>query len=117
MSPQTLEGKITKEKIRHAIKTYPSQYPTPKYLLFIQRALEANFRVYLIRAKTTHSKYVHVRFKNKVYKVRFSDHKPNYSSEEQESCNFFVGVTNLTVTTTEDAWKAMNKYFGLDVKP
>ena len=87
-----------------------NNWPIPKYLLFIKMALEKGYKVTLYDAQTTVSKYVTVIHKNKKFKVRFSNHKPNYYREKNGECDFFVGVTNLHVTTTDDAWKATIKF-------
>lgn len=94
-------------------ENYPKQYSIPKYIQFIERALTCGFKVILYMPKTTRSKYVTVQYKHKKYKIRWSNHKPIKDLEEQGSCDFFVGVTNLHITTTEQAWEAMLNHFGI----
>lgn len=45
------------------------------------------------------------------YTVRFSDHAPNKKREKNGDCDFFVGVTNFKVTTTDDAIKAVKEWY------
>lgn len=94
-------------------KAYASKpYPVPKYVLFIENALKHGCHVNLYMAQKTVSKYVTVQCGNKQYKVRFSNHKPIPYREASGDCDFFVGVTNYAVTTTEQAWAAMMEHFG-----
>ena len=43
--------------------------------------------------------------------MRFSNHKPAKEREKNNDCDFFVGVSNFKVTTTEDALDAVYNYF------
>jgi hypothetical protein len=108
--------RISPDAIKQMIDRYPEQYPTPKYLLFIRNAIDAGLEVGLHRAVTTRSKYVFVYHGQQRYKVRFSDHKPAYEREQAGDCDFFVGVANKTVTTTEQAWNATMRHFQMTVK-
>lgn len=88
-----------------------NDYPPSKWLDFCEAMLNAGLDVYYYQAMRTVSKYIIVKKDKKKYMVRFSNHKPIKYLEEQESCDFFVGVTNLGVTTTKQAIKAALKYF------
>lgn len=85
----------------------------PKYFLFIKFALNYGYTVTLYDAQSTVSKYVTVHNRKKKFKIRWSNHKPNLKREMQGDCDFFVGVTNLGVTTTREAWYAMKKAIGV----
>jgi hypothetical protein len=84
----------------------------PKWIEFCEIALRRDFDVRLYEAKHTVSKYVTLRKGGKAYKVRFSNHAPIKAREAAKDCDFFVGVTNLAVTTTGDALRAVMKHFG-----
>jgi hypothetical protein len=103
--------KVRKGDIDRLIDDYPKQYATPKYLLFIQWAIEQQYRVTLYMPATTRSKYVTLYRGKKLFKIRFSDHRPIKAREEKGDCDFFVGRTNFTVTTTEDAKQAVRNFF------
>jgi len=77
-----------------------------KWSQFSERMLQEGYSVYLYESKTTRSKYLFVQGGNKVFKVRFSNHKPNKSAEISQDSDFYVGVSHLGVTRTEDAIKA-----------
>lgn len=90
-------------------------YNTPKWIGFCQLMLGLGLSVKLYEARRTVSKYVTVSNNfGKEFKVRFSNHKPIKAREVGEDCDFFVGVTNLSVTNTEQATKATLAYFGLE---
>lgn len=88
-------------------------YPVSKWLIFCETMLNRGYKVSVYCAKTTYSKYVYVHKGSKSFKVRFSNHKPNYNKEVKDpDCDFFVGVCHSQVTTTDDAIEAVNKFFG-----
>lgn len=92
--------RCTLPKVLMKIETYPSKYPTPKYLLFIKRMLELGFEVKIYVAKV--SKYVFVITPNNTYKIRFSNHKPAYHKQMQEDSDYYVGISHTNVMTTDE---------------
>lgn len=92
---------IDKQLAEEMIDSYPGQYQTPKYLLFILEMNNLGFRVGLKEAKTTFSKYVLIEKGTQKYKIRFSNHRSKLSRELEQDCDFYVGVGNLGVITTE----------------
>jgi len=107
-------AKVTPGFIQGIKENYPEQYPTPKYIQFCERAINHGFDVKLYMPISGGvSKYVTVYHKSKKFKVRFSNHKPIRDLEVKGTCDFFVGVTNLGVTTTEMAWETMLKHFNV----
>jgi hypothetical protein len=95
---------ITREKILDMLPRYHNAgYSTPKWLQFCSAMLEYGFTVHYYDAKTTVSKYVYViNEKNgEQVKVRFSNHKPNWRQEENNDSDFYVGISNKGVITTE----------------
>lgn len=88
-------------------------YSKPRWIEFCEVALRRGLTVYLYEARRTVSKYITLRHGGKSFKVRFSDHKPIARREAQKDCDFFVGVTNHTVTTTGDAVRAAMAHFGV----
>lgn len=101
--------------VNDVINNYPTKYPTPKYIQFIQKALLEGFRVDLYMPEHGASKYVNVYKGKKIFrnhfKVRFSNHLPIPELEAKSSCDFFVGKTNFQITNTEMAWNAMMYHF------
>lgn len=89
----------------------------PKWIEFCRRFMQAGFKVYLYEARKTVSKYITVKHDDKAFKVRFSDHAPNYDKEVEGDCDFFVGRTNLDTTNTAQAIRATFNHFGLQNRP
>lgn len=87
-------------------------YTKPKWIGFCETLLGDGYTLTLYEARETVSKYVTVSMSGyKPYKVRFSNHKPIYAREANGDCDFFVGVTNLSVKTTEHALLAVKAHF------
>jgi len=79
---------------------------------FCEISIRRGFDVYLYEAKHTASKYITLFRNGRSFKVRFSNHRPIARRELAGDCDFFVGVTNLSVTTTGDALRAVAQHFG-----
>lgn len=94
-------------KVGKAIENYPAQYRTPKYLLFIKHWIEAGWdvRVYEVRV----SKYVFIEKGDYIFKIRFSNHKPIESREQQSDCDYYVGISNHQTSTTEEIIKKITE--------
>jgi hypothetical protein len=89
-------------------------YPVAKWIQFCKRLIEEGYTIKLREARQTVSKYVyvsHAQKQQKSFLVRFSNHKPIQVREAKQDCDFFVGVTNFGVTTTDDAYRAVQKHF------
>lgn len=100
--------KVTKEFLDSRIsKTYQEQ----KWIQFCRFFLDRGFEVYLYEAKKTFSKYITIKKGDKKCKVRFSNHRPNAQKEKGNDCDFWVGVCNYTVNTTESVIKKVLCYF------
>lgn len=90
------------------IASYPKQYPTPKYLIFIREMLKNGYTVKVYTAGI--SKYIFIIKDDEIYKIRFSNHKPLYLKECENDCDFYVGISHMTVNTTEQIIaKILNK--------
>lgn len=96
---------MQENEIQELIENYPRQYPTPKYLLFMLEMSKCGFEVSLHKSKSTVSKYIYLRKGDKQYKVRFSNHRSNFRHELEADCDFYVGVGNMGVKTTETVIK------------
>ena len=94
-----------------AFATAARGYDVPKWIGFCQVLLGEGYEVSLYEARRTVSKYVTVRRGGRAFKVRFSNHKPIASRELAGDCDFFVGVTHLSVTTTAQAYTAVQRFF------
>lgn len=77
-------------------------WPIPKWIQFAQILLGNGWSVDLYRSKTTLSKYLFISHGGKEYKIRFSNHKANKDNEDNMDCDFYVGVGNNGVITTEE---------------
>lgn len=77
-------------------------YPVPKWIQFSQILIGNGWTVELYRSKTTLSKYLYISCGGMEYKIRFSNHKANKAKEEMMDCDFYVGVGNQGVITTEE---------------
>lgn len=87
-------------------------YVKPKWIGFCETMLAKGYVLTLYEARETFSKYITVSKSGfKPYKVRFSNHKAIYAREMNGDCDFFVGVGNLKVTTTEHAILATDAHF------
>ena len=84
-------------------------YEPQKWILFCATLLPYVDSIKLYEAQTTVSKYILIQKGKATYKVRFSNHKPNRTKEKQNDCDFFVGVSNSKITTTQDALAACVK--------
>lgn len=82
-----------------------------KWISFCQFFLNAGYTVYVHEAVTTASKYIFICRGTSIYKVRFSNHKPNKDRESRKDCDFFVGRTNTGTTNTQQAIHATLTYF------
>ena len=86
------------------------EFKIQKWITFSEKILEMGLDIYLYEAQKTASKYIAIHYKNKIYRVRFSDHKPIKQREEKMDCDFFVGVNNNSVKNTEDALIAVKAW-------
>lgn len=77
-------------------------YNVPQWIRFCEAMLGLGLSVSLYRAKTTVSKYVHVAFPSGNVKVRFSNHRANKAKENLNDADYYVGVGNKYVLTTDE---------------
>lgn len=88
-----------------------------QWIVFCEEMLRFGLICELYEARNTVSKYITVRDGNDwsvQFKVRFSDHKPILHREMAGSCDFFVGRTNLKVTTTQMAITTTLDFFKIN---
>jgi len=108
--------KITDEPLtEEIIKTRrgPGIYPECAWMKFSRALLSRGYSLSLYEARQTVSKYITVHgINDDFYTVRFSDHRPNIKRELNRDCDFFVGVTNFSVTNWKQALSAVLKHFG-----
>lgn len=104
----TVTAEFLYERAQRSIR---AGYSIQKWVWFCGVMLEKGFSVTLYEAKFTKSKYVTVSDGKRNFKIRFSDHKPIPDRERKKDCDFFVGVTNKTVTNSEQALKATLEFF------
>lgn len=96
------------QKFLNFKKPTNKEFKVPKWIEFCEHFISnPNLKMFLYESASTNSKYIYVNFKNKTFKVRFSDHKPNKRSENTQDSDFYVGITNLKITNTEMAKKAL----------
>lgn len=102
-----LSKNLSKEKVQKLINNYPSQYPTPKYLSFAYTMILKNWKVSIYEAKV--SKYIYCVYDDLIFKIRFSNHKPTYTRENENDSDFYVGISNLQVSTTEQIIQSLTE--------
>lgn len=118
--PPKAKNLVVTDKVLNSRKAWLAKigYPVSRWISFCEVMLGHGLTVTLYEAKQTRSKYITVaREGQKPYKVRFSDHAPIAQRETRGDCDFFVGRTNFTVTTTEQAILATLKNFNITPKP
>lgn len=89
-------------------------YGKAKWIEFCEKMMAEGYYLKLYEARKTVSKYITVikpDDPSHKFKVRFSNHRPIKHREVSGDCDFFVGVTNLGVTTTEMAIEATLQFF------
>lgn len=107
--------KVNQEFLNARIKRAAADgYGKARYIAFCEHFLSLGFDVYLYEARRTESKYVTVKKGKRQFKVRFSAHKPIKERERAKDCDFFVGMTNYTITNTSQAIRACIVYFGAE---
>jgi hypothetical protein len=93
-------------------------YAKQKWISFCEALLSDGYRLSIYEARQTFSKYITVHGRGaKPFKVRFSNHRPIAARERAGDCDFFVGVTNLTITTTDQALAAVRSHFAVQTAP
>ena len=102
--------KVTRELLDSKIST---RYGKQKWIIFCEKLLAEGYTLTLYEAKKTFSKYITVRKDGKSFKVRFSNHKPALDKQIKNDSDFYVGYSYSGITTTEDALRAVKKYFNL----
>jgi hypothetical protein len=96
-------GGLTLEYLERLKPSYIAKnYPVPKWIQFSEELISDNWHVRLHRSKSTVSKYLYISKNNKNFKIRFSNHKPNKMKENNEDCDFYVGIGNRGVITTSE---------------
>ena len=107
---------VTKAFLDERVKALAKKnYPKPKWIMFCETLLNAGYHITLYEARSTCSKYITIHEpNNKKFKIRFSNHRPNRFRESNKDCDFFVGVSNFNITTTEDALIAVEHWFTLN---
>lgn len=90
-----------KERVQHSAR---AGFPKAKWIEFCEEMLKEGFQVTLYEARKTVSKYITVGCGGRYFVVRFSNHWPARSREDEGSCDFFVGKNNNSITST---WQAI----------
>lgn len=94
-----------------AKKSIRAGYSKQKWVSFCEILLRNGFELYLYEARETVSKYITIKKDSKEFIVRFSNHRPNKKRELKGDCDFFVGVTHTGIRTTDDALKAVRRFY------
>lgn len=94
---------LTIDKINRLKPNYKNKgYDVPKWAVFSEVLLREGWSVSLHRSKSTVSKYLFIKKGKLKFKIRFSNHKANFYKEKHCDCNYYVGVGNKGVITTEE---------------
>lgn len=106
-------AKVTRSFLsERAGKAIAQGYPKQKWVTFCEAMLDAGYTLHLYEARRTFSKYITISRGKARFKVRFSNHRPIVAREANKDCDFFVGVTNFGITTTDQAIAAVHTFFG-----
>jgi len=112
-------SRVTKSILDMRIQAYENKgFAKTKWIEFCELMLAKGFILHMYEAKSTVSKYITVSHPSKPgkrFRVRFSNHKPIKHRELNGDCDFFVGITNLATTNTEQAIEATLKHFSVGV--
>lgn len=84
-----------------------------KWIEFCFVLLEKGYCVWVTESLSTKSKYVYIAetVRGNRYKVRFSDHRPNKWAEQQNDCDFYVGIGHRGTNTTLGAIRSVDLFF------
>ena len=90
-------------------------FPVSRWIVLVESLMALGLQVTVYEPPTTHSKYIraYVHLEGPCFKIRVSDHKPVFAKEALGDCDFFVGVTNLGVTSIRDAEQAVIRHFNI----
>lgn len=100
---------VTAEYLRTRIPFYHKKgYPTPKWIDFSLQMIEKGWTVRVYEARRTVSKYIFVSRGSEAYKIRFSNHKAEWQKENAGDSDFYVGVGNNGIVTTEQLISKLN---------
>jgi hypothetical protein len=86
-------------------------YSVPKWIKFCKEMLNTGWKVKLYRSKSTFSKYIHISKGETNLKIRFSNHKANINQEQKGDSDYYVGVGNNGVITTEQLIEKIEKEY------
>lgn len=104
---------VTPEFLKHrSDRSISAGYKKQQWVSFCEIMLSKGFTCTIYEAKLTFSKYITVKYFDRQFKVRFSNHKPIAHREENGDCDFFVGYTNKGIQTTGQAVLKVFQYFG-----
>lgn len=108
--------RVTQELLdARAQRSIKAGFGKQKWVMFCEELLKRGYTLELYEARRTVSKYItisHPDAPGKRFKVRFSNHEPIKYREIAGDCDFFVGRTHLSTTTTRDAYYAVVRFFG-----
>lgn len=114
-----LAKKCKAEKINKEIEEYKKRtgYNAPKYLNFIADMIADGWSVKLYKGGLKRvSKYVFVRKNGYLAKIRFSNHLPIKGRELESDCDFYVGISHLQTSTTEEVREKINREYNDCIK-
>lgn len=107
---------INQDFLNHRVsRAKEAGFGKQKWVEFCEELIRRGYVCQLYEARRTVSKYITVKRPDdhsRSFKVRFSNHKPIRYREEAGDCDFFVGMTHLGVSTTQQALKATLEFFG-----
>lgn len=110
---KNLSNKITNQKLTLEFldSRVTDKFGPAKWMQFARYFINEGYEVELYEARQTFSKYLTVIRGEHRFKVRFSNHKPILEREINGDCDYFVGRTNLRVSTTDTAIAATEIFF------
>lgn len=83
----------------------------PNWVNFCEKLLNSGYIVLLYLSINTESKYITVVKNNKMLKIRYSNHPPNFDSFNRSDIKFYIGPCNKGMYGEEDIMNCISLYF------
>ena len=109
---------ITHDQLRKLRQRYTPDFPKLRWMDFLEAMLayeNDGVRCRLYRAKTTVSKYIYIQRKDRIVKVRFSNHFPANAKVAVNDADYYVGVSPKGCMRTEQVIPRVLTDLGIQV--
>jgi len=83
----------------------------PKWVLFCEELLNKGYVVVLYQSHKTNSKYITLIKNNKMLKIRYADHVPNYTHYCNSEIKLYVGSPEKGMLSEGEVFRVAEIYF------